>query len=128
MPFSLDIEPLSAELASKAAASGRDAGIAEALLQQPVAALTAVTRLRAQLARAIALNPSLLILEHPTAAIDVADRRAFGQDVHRVASSRRLATLIISEDDEFSSAAAERRLRLNGATGALKARRRLFGF
>ncbi len=128
MPFSLDIEPMSRELASKAAALGRDAGIAEALLEQPVAALTAVTRMRAQLARAVALSPSLLILEHPTATIDVSDRRAFGEDVRRVVSSRRLATLIISEDDEFSSAAAGRRLRLNGATGELKARRRFFGF
>ena len=128
MPFSLDIEPMSRELASKAAALARDAGIAEALLEQPVAMLTAVTRMRAQLARAVALSPSLLILEHPTAAIDVSDRRAFGEDVRRVVSPRRLATLIISEDDEFSSAAAERRLRLNGATGELKARRRFFGF
>ena len=128
MPFSLDIEPMSSELRSKAAALGRAAGIPEALLEQPIAALTPVTRMRAQLARAVALGPSLLILEHPTAAIDAADRLAFGEDVRRVAGSRGLAALIISEDDEFSGAAAERRLRLNGATGALKARRRFLGF
>ena len=128
MPFSLDIEPMSPDLAAKAAALGRDAGIPDSMLEQPVAALTPVTRMRAQLARAVALSPSLLILEHPTATIDAADRRAFGKDVHRVAGGRGLAALIVSEDDEFSAAAAERRLRLNALTGELKPRRRFLGF
>ena len=82
----------------------------------------------AHLARAIALNPSLLILEHPTARLAAGEGKAFGAVVASVAGARTLATLIISEDVEFSTAAATRRLALQGATGDLKPKRRFFGF
>lgn len=127
MPFSLDIEPMSPALADRARALGREAGIPDATLEQPIAALSPGTRMRAHLARAVALDPALLILEHPTATIAASDRKRFGEDVKRLVTGRGLTTLIISEDDEFSGAAADRRLRLDGATGDLKPRRRFFG-
>jgi hypothetical protein len=43
-----------------------------------------------------------------------------------MATARRLATLIISEDAPFSEAAASRRLALDGGTGELKPVRRGF--
>ena len=128
MPFSLDIEPIAPELAERARALGRDAGIPDAALAQRVAALSPAIRMRAHLARAVALDPALLLLEHPTATLEADDRRPFGEDVKRVAGRRGLTTVIISEDDAFSRAAADRRLTLNGATGELKARRRFLGF
>ncbi len=128
MPFTLDIDPVPADVASHATALAAEAGLAPDVLQQPVAQLTPEIRMRAHLVRAVALNPRLMILEHPTAVLPASDRRRFGGDVARVAQARSLATLIISEDAEFRDAAAHRTLALNGATGELKQKRRLFGW
>lgn len=128
MPITLDIEPVPPQVAARVVQLARDAGIEERWLEKPIAALDPSIRVRAHLARAVALNPSLLILEHPTAGLAKGEGNAFGDVVASVAGSRSLATLIISEDVEFSTTAATRRLALQGATGELKpAKRRLFG-
>lgn len=124
MPFTLEIDPLPADVADRARALAEEAGIAADALDQPIAGLTADCRMRAHLARAVALGPSLLVLEHPTASLAPDVRRAFGETVARVAAVRDLATLIVSEDTTFSAAAASRRLALNGATGELRPHKR----
>lgn len=127
MPMTLSIDPLSDEMAERAAALGRDVGITEAWLDRPIAGLPPAMAARAHLARAVALQPVLLVLEHPTASLESAERRPFGETVARVAAARGLATIIISEDADFSAAAAERRYTLHAASGDLKPRRRFLG-
>jgi ABC-type transporter Mla maintaining outer membrane lipid asymmetry ATPase subunit MlaF len=129
MPITLDIEPVQPDVAASVTQMARAAGIEERWLERPIAALDAAIRIRAHLVRAVALDPSLLILEHPTAGLAAGEGKGFGEVVASVAGARALATLIISEDETFSVAAATRRLALHAATGDLKApRRRLFGF
>lgn len=123
MPFSLDIEPMPADLAARARAVGRDAGLPDEVMEQPIAALTPLARMRAHLARAVALGPAILLLEHPTATLPPSERGPFAEDVKRLAAARGLTTLAISEDEAFNRIVAERRLRLDGASGALKSRR-----
>ena len=129
MPFTLDIDPVPSDVASRVTTLAIEAGLSGDVLQQPIAQLTPAARMRAHLVRAVALNPHLLILEHPTASLPASDRRQYGIDVARVAEARSLATLILSEDQEFSRAAAHRVLALKGAPGELAPRRRgLFGW
>jgi ABC-type transporter Mla maintaining outer membrane lipid asymmetry ATPase subunit MlaF len=129
MPITLEIEPVAPDVASRVVQLARDVGIEERWLERPIAALDGAIRIRAHLARAVALDPALLILEHPTAGLAPGEGKAFGEVVASVAGARTLATLIISEDEAFSTAAATRRLALEGATGNLKPpRKRLFGF
>lgn len=129
MPFTLQIEPVPPNVAARVVELARETGIDDALLQRPIAGLDVAVRARAHLVRAVALEPSLLILEHPTVGFAAGQARPFGETVARVSSARTLATLIISEDAEFSAAAADRRFALHGATGELRSpRRRLFGF
>lgn len=120
MPYTLDIDPVPRDVAERASALGRETGIPEDRLHQPIAALTPEIRIRAHLARAVALEPALLILEHPTANLPVSDRKVFAADLKRVAGARSLATLIISEDSDFTSGVATRSYALNGATGELR--------
>lgn len=126
MPISLDIEPVQPDVAARVVRLAADAGIPETLLDRPIAALDAATRARAHLVRAIALDPSLLIMEHPTVGFAAGEGKAFGETVASVAAARSLTTLIVSEDAAFAEAAATRRLALNGATGELKPKRRGF--
>ena len=129
MPITLDIEPVKPDIAARVTDLAREVGIDARWLERPIAALDAAIRARAHLARAVALDPALLILEHPTAGLAAGEGKAFGEVVASVAGARALATLIISEDADFSAAAATRRLALQGATGDLKPpRKRLFGF
>lgn len=129
MPLTLQIDPVPPDAAAAASAVAREAGIDEPFFDRPVAGLPAAVKMRAHLVRAVILRPALLILEHPTATLEKGQGRAFGAAVARVAGARALAALIVSEDADFSEAAATRRLVLHPASGELKPRRRgLFGF
>ena len=126
MPLTLQIDPIPSEIWLQVKTLADDVGLDRALLDRPVAGLDRSLAARAHLARAIALGPSLLILEHPTVGFTAGQAGPFGEAVARASASRSLATLAISEDAEFSGAVADRRLTLHGATGALRARRRWF--
>jgi branched-chain amino acid transport system ATP-binding protein len=128
MPLSLQIDPIAPDIAAQARALASDVGLDTALLDRPLAALDALTRARAHLARAIALGPSLLVLEHPTIGFGPGDGKAFGESVARVSTQRSLAALMISQDADFAGAAATRRLALHAASGELKEARRFFGW
>jgi ABC-type lipoprotein export system ATPase subunit len=124
MPLTLQIDPVPEEAARTATAFAREAGIADEWLDRPVAALSNAIRMRAHLVRAVVLKPALLVLEHPTATLEKGEGKAFGEAVARVAGARSIATLIVSEDADFSEAASSRRLTLHAASGDLKPRRR----
>ncbi|HXW07668.1 MAG TPA: hypothetical protein VD833_20740, partial [Vicinamibacterales bacterium] len=72
----------------------------------------------------VALEPELLVLEHPTADIPEPARRAFAEDIVRVTASRHLTTLVITQDARFAARVAHRALQLQPATGVLKPQRR----
>jgi ABC-type transporter Mla maintaining outer membrane lipid asymmetry ATPase subunit MlaF len=120
MPLTLEIDPVPRDIAAQAERLADDVGLDRAMLDRPIAGLDAAARARAHLARAIALGPSLLIMEHPTVGFAPGQAAPFGQTVARAAAARSLATLLISEDADFSSAAADRRLALHAASGALR--------
>ena len=120
MPLTLQIDPVPPDSQAQVEALAGTVGLDRARLDRPVAGLDASDRARAHLARAIALGPSLLILEHPTIGFDAGQATPFGETVARAAGARALATLIISEDADFSSAAAQRRLTLHAASGELR--------
>jgi ABC-type transporter Mla maintaining outer membrane lipid asymmetry ATPase subunit MlaF len=129
MPLTLQIDPIPPDIEAHARALAAEVGLEAALLERPIAGLDAAARARAHLARAIALGPSLLILEHPTVGFAAGHSQPFGETVARVSESRQLATLILSEDADFSAAAADRQLALNASSGELRPpRRRFFGF
>jgi ABC-type transporter Mla maintaining outer membrane lipid asymmetry ATPase subunit MlaF len=118
MVFTLEIDPVPPDTAARAAALARECGIAD------VAAVTAeapaAIRARVHVARAVALEPALLILEHPTLGIDASEVERLSRDVAAVTERRRLSVLIVTQDDLFAALAAHRAFRLEPATGALK--------
>jgi phospholipid/cholesterol/gamma-HCH transport system ATP-binding protein len=121
MPLTLQIDPVGPDTARRVEALAREVELDTATLDRPIASLDAAMRARAHLARAVALEPSLLILEHPTMGFAPGQAKPFGEVTARATAARGLATLIITEDAEFASAAADRRLVLNRATGELTA-------
>jgi putative ABC transport system ATP-binding protein len=124
MPFTLQIDPIPPDVAPRVHALAADVGIPQERLNDPIANLSNDLQMRIHLARAVALDPALLILEHPTATLPRDAARPFGRMVRSVTTARGVTTLIISEDAAFSEAAASRRLELKGATRELKPVRR----
>jgi predicted ABC-type transport system involved in lysophospholipase L1 biosynthesis ATPase subunit len=120
LPFSLDIEPPPPDVAAQATAIARAAGLDEPVLGRFLADLDPLSRLRVRLGRAIAFNPSVLILEHPSATLPRADVIRFACDVRALVASRGLATLTLTADGELAGAIAERPLLLEPATGRLR--------
>jgi ABC-type lipoprotein export system ATPase subunit len=124
LPLTLEIDPIPAGTSAQVIALAGECDIAREWMDQPVAEVPPAVRARVHLARALALGPRLLLMEHPTAAVPEPERAIFGSVVARVCEARALTTLAITMDAAFAAAAAHRTLTLQPATGQLVAARR----
>jgi len=124
LPFALEIDPVPAATVARVEALADECGIPREHLSSRAGDVAAAVRVRVHLARAIALNPRLLVMDHPTATLEERERAAFGEVVARVCDQRTLTLLAVTQDLQFASAAAHETLTLQGATGRLIAARR----
>ena len=124
MPFTLEIDPVPDDVGRRVAALAEECGIAADWLGEPAASVPPAVKARTHLARAVALGPALLLLEHPTASLDAGERTAFGLDAARLCETRAMAAVAISGDQEFAAVFAPRGLTLQPATGALVRQKR----
>jgi ABC-type transporter Mla maintaining outer membrane lipid asymmetry ATPase subunit MlaF len=130
VPFSLELEPIPEAVVRVVRRLAAEVGLGDSELVRPVAEIDAPTRLRVRLGRAIALNPRVLLGEHPNASLGPDDVPAFAADLSRVVSGRGLASVTLTADRTFAAAIAEQVLALQPATGQLQAAagwRRWFG-
>jgi predicted ABC-type transport system involved in lysophospholipase L1 biosynthesis ATPase subunit len=121
MPFTLDIDPVPAEERPRVAALAEEVGLTRQVLNTPIAKAPPEVIARVRLARAIALAPSLLLAEHPSASLPRVAVEAFAEDIARVARTRALAVITLTADREFAAALGGTVLTLDAATGALRA-------
>jgi ABC-type transporter Mla maintaining outer membrane lipid asymmetry ATPase subunit MlaF len=124
MPFTLEIEPPADDIRQRASTLAADVGLPEGVWTQPVGALDAASRARIRLARALALDPGVLLLEHASAGLEPPVAAAFGADVRAIASRRGIASIAVTADNTFAAAAAPRVLTWEPATGRLIDRQR----
>jgi ABC-type transporter Mla maintaining outer membrane lipid asymmetry ATPase subunit MlaF len=121
MPFTLAIDPVPADVAARVEAVARECGLdPDRWLPVRAGDLPADVRVLAHLARALAPGPDLIVIEHPTAEVAAAARAPLAAAVARACETRRVATLILTNDEGFAKAVAPKNLRLDGATGQLK--------
>jgi ABC-type transporter Mla maintaining outer membrane lipid asymmetry ATPase subunit MlaF len=124
VPFTLELDPLSPDAEARGQRLAAEVGIDLEALSKPVMGSSPITRFRGQLARAIALDPVLLIVEHATAKMTPDESSAAADDLVRVAAARRLAVIAITADRRFGQQVSKRFLTLDPATGELAATRR----
>jgi ABC-type ATPase involved in cell division len=125
IPLTLEIDPVPPDIAARVVELARRCGILDLTggedgLQRITGEAAPAIRARVHLARAIALRPVLLVLEHPGADLAADERLALADCSAGVAEAGSVAALVISKDDDFAKRAAHRALRLEAATGALK--------
>jgi ABC-type transporter Mla maintaining outer membrane lipid asymmetry ATPase subunit MlaF len=123
LPLSLDFDPMPAGLRVQVEALAAEVELPADRLDRPIGDLRPVVRLRAHLAKALALDPKIALLEHPTLSIEAEDVRPFAETVRRVAAARGLTLVALTEDAAFADIVATQAYKLNGGTGALTSTR-----
>ena len=121
MPYTLDVEPPSEEIRARALKLAEETGLAASTLDRPVGELDATGVFCVRLARAVALDPAVLLFEHPSADLARADVARLASRCRAVSSGRNIAAVTVTADAEFAAAAASRVLTLEPASGRLTA-------
>ena len=130
MSYTLDVDPIDPRVVPQAGALAREAGIDASVFDLPAGKAGAEVQTRVHFARALALEPKMLIAEHASANLPRDTVAAFGADLVKTAKARRLALLAITADEVFARAIGGLRLELVAASGELRAPglfKKLFG-
>ena len=120
IPYSLSVEDPSPELRARVAALAEEIGFGPADLPRQSGVLPPLGRLRVRLGRALAMNPQVLLAEHPNATLNAHEAGQFAADLKRIVTARGIAALVVTADPAFARAAAAAVLTLHPATGTLK--------
>ena len=128
MPFTLEIEPPPEDIRARAVALAHEVCLSEGTENRPVAELDAGDRARVRLGRALAHDPTILLLEHATAGLTEDRAHAFGDAIASIAGRRGVAVLALTADEAFGRAMGARLLRHEPASGRLIERRRFHFF
>jgi ABC-type transporter Mla maintaining outer membrane lipid asymmetry ATPase subunit MlaF len=119
MPFTVHVDPLSADVRERAVALGAEVGLPDATHDRPVGELDAVGRFRVRFGRALALDPAIVVFEHPMVELSGQDVTAVAARCRDVAIARNAATITLTADRDFGERVASRVLTLQPATGRL---------
>jgi ABC-type branched-subunit amino acid transport system ATPase component len=124
VPFTLDIEPLAEEVIERASALATEIRLAPSTWAHKVATLDPASHARIHVARALALEPGILVMEHTSAGLTSPDASALGLDVRAAAARRGAAIIALTTDTAFARAVALQTLRWDPASGRLSTERR----
>lgn len=119
VPLSLDLHDLPASVKAAVSRLAGDVGLEASLLPKFASTLSSLDRMRLRLARALAVNPRVVMAEHPNATLSPDERPVFAADLLRVAASKQLAVLVLTADAVFAAAVADHVFIVNPATGEL---------
>ena len=120
LSLTLDVDPIDPRFVAPAGALAREVGIDAALFDVPAGRVPPDVQMRVHLARALALEPKLLLAEHPSVSLPRESVAAFGADLAKVARGRGIALVAITADDSLSKAIDGSRLELVAATGEVR--------
>jgi ABC-type transporter Mla maintaining outer membrane lipid asymmetry ATPase subunit MlaF len=123
IPFTLEIDPPPNDVRTKAEHLAAEVELLEALWDRPVGELDPLGRARIRIARALALDPAVLLLEHPTAGVTRDLAQPLARSVRAAAATRGLTVLTLTGDRDFAAAISAKVLTLEPATGRLKEQR-----
>jgi len=119
LPMSIAVEELAVEVQDRVSMLAREVGLDD-LLDRQAGVLSPAQRARIRLGRALALDPRVLIAEHPSATIPAGETAAFAADLSRIIEHRGLTSLILTADQGFARAASREVLVFEPATGAVR--------
>lgn len=122
MSFDLDLEPVPPAVMRRVAQLAAEVAIDPRQLETRAGDAAPLLRSKIYLGRALALDPAILVLEHPTANLSPEDANLFARIVGTLSARRRLTTLGLLMDEKFAKATGGRLLTWQPATGEVKER------
>ena len=118
--FDLNLEPVDPAVMVRVVELAAEVGIASAQLETRSGDAEPLLRSQIYLARALAFNPAMLVLEHPTANLRPDAAKRFAGIVKDVSAKRGLTTIGLLMDESFAKATGGRLLKWQPATGEMK--------
>lgn len=119
IPLTLAVDPIPPAVSARVEALAAQAGLPSQSYDTRMSEASPAQRARVRLGRAVAHDPAILLLEHPTGALDHREAEAYGFDLRALAERRHLTVLAVTADSAFTTAAAARVLEWRAATGEL---------
>ena len=126
IPFNLEVDPIPAGVLPRVAVLAAEVGLDPSTLDTRVADADVHTRAKVVLARALALDPEMLLLEHPAAELPQDAVRAYVTVLNGIWERRRLTIVALTIDEKFGKALGGRLLNWQPASGEFKERRAWF--
>jgi ABC-type lipoprotein export system ATPase subunit len=123
LPFTLDIEPLPDDVRERAIRLANEVGLAASVWDSKVATVDSSARARIRVARALALDPPVLLMEHASAGLTRLDALALGTAARSIARRRGASIVAVTSDEAFARAVAGRVLLWEPASGRLTERK-----
>jgi len=124
LPLTLDIDAIVDSARHRVETLATEVGLPRAAWDRPVGSLDGEARLRARLARAVALDPGLLLLEHPTAQVARSAVTRLARELQSMAERRAIAMLVLTTDEALLREATWRVMDWDAARGTLRERGR----
>ena len=118
--FDLTLDPVPPDIRVRVEALAAEVGIDPSVLDTRIADAPPLLRSRVYLGRALALDPAILVLEHPTANLLQPGATEYAHAVKRVSEKRRLTTVGLLMDEKFATATGGRVLFWQPATGEVR--------
>ena len=119
LPISLEVERTPPDVRMRVQRLADEVGIPVDRRGASTGVVDAATRLRVRLGKALALDPRVLLAEHPNAAIPPTDTGPFASDLMSIAAARGLAMVVLTADIQFARAVCKQVLTLEPSTGKL---------
>jgi ABC-type methionine transport system ATPase subunit len=120
LPLSLELHELPPGVRERVNEIADVVGIAAVELSQPVARLGPPGRLKVRLGRALALEPRILLAEHPNASVPPELVPGLATEFSSLITRRGLTALVLTADQAFARRVSQRVMVLDPASGALK--------